>query len=119
MNQWSRLFPDYQRFAHPIPELHRLHPHGEQALRRQLVSERQLHLLVPEGQLRGRLRGLRPRQPRAQHQQCLDFPQAIYNNNRYGYLPQDVRQMLKVRQATASISASPSGRTSMCRRAAR
>ena len=33
-----------------------------------------------------------------------DFPQAIYNNNRYGWLPQDVRHQLKAQAGQASAS---------------
>ncbi len=96
MGRWAGVFPDYQPFAHPVRNYSAYTLTANKRFSNHWFLTASYTLSYLRGNYEGgsggySLTGLAPN-----ISSFYDFPQAIYNSNRYGWLPQDVRHQLKV-----------------------
>jgi hypothetical protein len=96
MDRWAYVFPDYQRFAHPIRNYSAYTLTASKRLSRNWFLSASYTLSFLKGNYEGGSGGYGFTSLAPNISSAYDFPQAIYNANRYGWLPQDVRHMLKV-----------------------
>ena len=96
MGGWAHVFPDYQRFAHPIRNYTAYTLTANKRFADNWFLSASYTYSFLKGNYEGGSGGYGLTSLAPNISSAYDFPQAIYNNNRYGYLPQDVRQILKI-----------------------
>ncbi len=95
MNRWAGAFPDYERFAHPVRNYSAYTLTATKRYSNHWFLNASYTLSYLRGNYAGGSGGYGLTSLAPNISTAYDFPQHIYNQNRYGYLPQDVRHVLK------------------------
>lgn len=95
MGRWAYAFPDYERFARPIRNYSAYTLTANKRFSNHWFLNANYTLSYLRGNYEGGSGGYGFTSLAPNISSAYDFPQAIYNNNRYGWLPQDVRHMIK------------------------
>ena len=96
MGRWASVFPDYQPFAHPIRNYTAYTLTATKRFADRWFLNANYTYSFLRGNYEGGSGGYSMTSLAPNISSFYDFPQAIYNNNRYGYLPQDIRHVLNV-----------------------
>jgi hypothetical protein len=95
MSAWSSVLPDYEPFPHPIRNYSAYTITATRHFKDRWYFNASYTLSYLKGNYEGGSGGYSTDSLAPTISSAYDFPEHIFNENRYGYLPQDVRNLLK------------------------
>ena len=96
MNRWAAVFPDYERFANPIRNYSAYTLTANKRVSDRWAVNASYTYSLLKGNYEGGSGGYSVDSLSPTISTAYDYPEHIYNMNRYGWLPQDVRSSFKV-----------------------
>ena len=96
MNRWSAVLPDYEPFAHPIRNYSAYTLTANKRVSDRWSVNASYTYSLLKGNYEGGSGGYSVDSLAPTISTAYDYPEHIYNMNRYGWLPQDVRSSFKV-----------------------
>jgi hypothetical protein len=96
MDRWAAVLPDYERFAHPIRHYLAYTFTAQKRFSHHWYLNASYTLSYLKGNYSGGSGGYSVDALSPDISTAYDFPERIYNQNRYGYLPQDIRSYVKL-----------------------